>query len=192
MMKNQPDPEMKCIIGCWLWMLPFGQKIPLPLSPEFISRPFCLCVSLGLSSPFCFPSVHILFSVPLSALIPFFTFVAPSPSWPLPLSEYERLKFYWCFVKQCYRQVWLLNISCQIWTNKCHYLDHITEPAPTILEIHEYAKDNINVYLLVFWHQGDLILGEIGVIVSSATLNWKIKLFIRDYTITIKARLNPS
>ena len=112
MMKNQPDPEIKCIIDCWLWMLPFGQKIPLPLSPEFISRPFCLCVSLGLSSPFCFPSVHILFPVPLSALIPFFTFVAPSPSWPLPLSEYERLKFYWCFVKQCYRQVWLLNISC--------------------------------------------------------------------------------
>ena len=53
----------------------------------------------------------------------------------------------------------------------CDSPGHITALVPTISEFHEYVKDHINVYLLIFWHKRDLILGEIGVIVSGAALN---------------------
>ena len=84
--------------------------IPVPLSPEFISRPFCLWVRVGSSSPFCFPSSHILASVPLSLPLPLLNFDRPSPSWPLPFSKDIRLK------KRCH------HYNVLTWRSDCRVL----------------------------------------------------------------------
>ena len=89
-MNKKPGPEMKNVSKTLALLK--KMSIPVPLSPEFISRPFCLCVRVGSSSPFCFPSDQIFASVPLFLPFPLLNCDRPSPSWPLPFSKDARLK----------------------------------------------------------------------------------------------------